>query len=157
MKRFLLQIWRVLPYWLQIILSRLIRPLFHVGVTAVIFDQDHRIFLGKATYQRFYPWGMLGGGLEYGEDSEEALVREILEETSLIAKVEKLLLVKTFAPDKFILYYLCTIQDGVFEPSDEISETGYFSLSNLPDIRPRDFEVLKQIFELMEFHKHELA
>ncbi len=109
MKRFLLQVWRVLPYWLQLILSRLIRPLFHVGVTAVIFDRDHRIFLGKATYQRFYPWGMLGGALEYGEDLEEAVVREILEETSLIAKVERLLLVKTFAPDKFILYYLCTI------------------------------------------------
>ena len=85
------------------------------------------------------------------------MVREIFEETSLIAKVERLLFVKTFAPDKFILYYLCTIQDGIFQPSDEISETGYFSLDNLPDIRPRDFEVLKQIFEMMEFHKHELA
>lgn len=157
MKRFLLQIWRVLPYWLQLILSRFIRPLFQVGVTAVIFDQENRIFLGKSTYQRFHPWGMPGGGLEYGEHAEEAVVREVLEETSLVVKLEKLLLVRTFAPDKFILYYLCSVQDGAFQPSDEVSEAGYFSPNNLPDIRPRDFGVLDQIFELMEFHKHELA
>ncbi len=157
MKRFLLQVWRVLPYWLQIIFSRFIRPLFQIGVTAVIFDHENRIFLGKSTYQRFHPWGMPGGGLEYGEDTEEAVVREVLEETSLIAKVEKLLLIKTFAPDKFILYYLCTIQDGIFQPSDEVSKVGYFSLRDLPDIRPRDLDILQQIFEMMEFPKHELA
>lgn len=157
MKKILLQIWRILPEWLQAVLSRLIRPLFIVGVSAVIFDDQQRIFLGKSTYQRFHPWGILGGGLEHGEDSEEAVIREVWEETGLTIKVEKLLLIKSFTPDKFILYYLCTIQDGTFQPSDEVSEAGFFSLNNLPDIRPRDLDVLKLIFEMMEFQKHELA
>jgi 8-oxo-dGTP pyrophosphatase MutT (NUDIX family) len=125
MKVFLLKIWRILPEWLQAVLSRIIRPLFIVGVSAVIFDEDHRIFLGKSTYQRFHPWGILGGGLEHGEDSEEAVVREVWEETGITVKVEKLLLIKSFTPDKFILYYLCTVQDGVFQPSDEVSEAGF--------------------------------
>jgi ADP-ribose pyrophosphatase YjhB (NUDIX family) len=157
MKRFLLKIWRELPYWLQVFLSRIIRPLFQVGVTAVIFDSEDRILLGKSTYQKFHPWGMPGGGLEYGENAEEAVIREVFEETSLVVRLEKLLLIKTFAPDKFILYYLCTVQGGVFQPSDEVSDVEYFSLGQLPDIRPRDYDVLKQIFALMEFHKHELA
>ena len=157
MKIFLLKVWRVLPYWLQNTLSRIIRPLFQVGVTAVIFDHENRILLGKSTYQRFHPWGMPGGGLEYGERAEEAVVREVWEETSLIVKNEKLLLVKTFSPDKFILYYLCSVQSGVFQPSDEVSEAGYYSLNDLPDIRPRDYDVLKQLFEIMESDKHELA
>ncbi len=157
MKRFLLRVWRVLPYCLQIVASRFIRPLFQVGVTAVIFDQEDRIFLGKSTYQRFHPWGMPGGGLEYGEPAEEAVAREVWEETSLLVKIEKLLLVKTFAPDTFILYYLCTIQEGVFQPSDEVSEAGYFSLNELPDIRPRDYDVINELFEMTELHKHELA
>jgi ADP-ribose pyrophosphatase YjhB (NUDIX family) len=157
MKRFLLKIWRELPYWLQVILSRLIRPLFQVGVTAVIFDSENRILLGKSTYQKFHPWGMPGGGLEYGENAEEAVVREVFEETSLVVKLEKLLLIKTFAPDKFILYYLCSVQGGVFQPSDEVAEAAYFSLDVLPDIRPRDYAVVQQIFEIMEFQKHELA
>ncbi len=157
MKRFLLQVWRVFPHWLQVVASRFIRPSFQVGVTAVIFDQEDRIFLGKSTYQRFHPWGMPGGGLEHGEQAEEAVVREVREETGLLVKIEKLLLVKTFAPDTFILYYLCTIQDGVFQPSDEVSEAGFFSLTELPDIRPRDHDVINQLFEIMEIHKHELA
>ena len=157
MKRFLLKIWRELPYWLQVILSRIIRPLYQVGVTAVIFNSENRLLLGKSTYQKFHPWGMPGGGLEYGENAEEAVVREVFEETSLVVKLEKLLLVKTFAPDKFILYYLCNVQGGVFQPSDEVSDVAYFALDQLPDIRPRDYDVLKQIFSMMEFHKHELA
>jgi hypothetical protein len=60
-------------------------------------------------------------------------------------------------PDRFILYYLCTIQSGVFQPSDEVSEAGFFSLENLPDIRPRDLDVLKKIFEMVRAQKHELA
>lgn len=157
MKKILLQIWRILPERLQVVLSRLIRPLFIVGVSAVIFDEEFRIFLGKSTYQRFHPWGLLGGGLEYGENAEEAIVREIWEETSLQVKVDKLLMVRSFTPDRFILYYLCTIQSGAFQPSDEISEAGFFTLETLPDIRPRDYDVLKQIFEMMGSQKHELA
>ena len=157
MKRILLQIWRILPDRLQAVLSRVIRPLFVIGVSAVIFDDENRIFLGKSTYQRFHPWGILGGGLEHGENAEEAVVREVWEETSMRIKVEKLLLMRSFTPDRFILYYLCTIQDGVFQPSDEIAEAGFFSLDALPDIRPQDFEVLKQLFEMMGSLKHELA
>lgn len=157
MKKILLQIWRILPDRLQAFLSRVIRPLFIVGVSAVIFDDEFRIFLGKSTYQRFHPWGLLGGGLEYGEDTEDAIVREVWEETSLRIKVDRLLLTRSFAPDKFILYYLCTVQDGVFQPSDEVSEAGFFSIEALPDIRPRDFDVIKQIFEMMGSQKHELA
>jgi ADP-ribose pyrophosphatase YjhB (NUDIX family) len=157
MKKLLLQIWRVLPYRIQQILSRIIRPLFQVFSAAVIFDQHNRIFLVKLTYQRFHPWGLPGGGLEYRETAEEAVIREVREETGLTVMVEKLLLNKTFPPDKFAMYYLCRIVDGVFEPSDEVSEYGYFSLNNLPDVRPRDYELINELYEKMGFLVHELA
>ena len=157
MRRFLLRVWKQLPLWLQIVLSRVIRPLFQVGSAAVIFDERSRILLVKSTYQRFHPWGMPGGSLEYGETAEDAVLREVYEETGFTIEIEKLLLVKTFAPDKFILYYLCIIKDGVFQPSDEVSEFGYFSLDDLPGIRPRDYAIFKEIYELMGLREHELA
>ena len=157
MRRFLLQVWRVLPLWLQVVLSRIIRPLFQVFGVAIIFDSECRIFLVKSTYQRFHPWGMPGGALEYGETGEDAVIREVLEETGLRVNIERLLMTKTFAPDKFGLYYLCVIEDGVFQPSDEVSEYGYFTLDTLPDIRPRDFLLLNEIYDKMGIRENELA
>lgn len=156
-KVFLLKVWRVLPYWLQQVLSRIIRPLFQVFAAAVIFDEQNRIFIVKLTYQRFHPWGLPGGGLEYGESAEEAVIREVWEETGLTVKIEKYLLNKTFQPDKFAIYYLCRITDGVFQPSDEVSEYGYFPLNGLPDVRPRDYELINELYQLMGFAEHELA
>jgi ADP-ribose pyrophosphatase YjhB (NUDIX family) len=153
-KRILLKIWRVLPLWLQIVSSRLIRPLFQVFAAAVILDEERNILLVKSTYQRFHPWGLPGGSLEYGENPEDAVIREVQEETGLRICAEKLLLVKSWRPDRVGMYYLCRITGGTFYPSDEVSEFAYFSLDNLPDIRPWDYDMLKRLHGLAE---HELA
>lgn len=154
MKKILLKIWRVLPFWAQIILSRIIRPLFQVFAAAVIIDENKNILLVKSTYQRFHPWGLPGGSLEYGEHPEEALIREVWEETSLKVCIEKLLLVNSWLPDRVGLYYLCRIIDGTFCPSDEVSEFAYFSLESLPDIKPIDVDMIKRLHGMVE---HELA
>jgi len=148
MRRFLLQIWRILPLWLTIILSRIIRPLFQVFAAAVVFNDEHKILLVKMTYQQYHPWGLPGGSLEYSETPEDGVVREVHEETGLEVEVERLLLVKTWSPDKVGLYYLCRIKAGKFQPSDEVSEYGYFSMADLPDVRPFDVGLLDQIFQM---------
>jgi len=148
MRRFLLQVWRILPLWLQIVLSRIIRPLFQVFAAAVIFNEDKKILLVKMTYQQVHPWGLPGGSLEYGETPEAGVVREVHEETGLEIAVEKLLLVKTWTPDKVGLYYLCKIKAGNFQPSDEVSEYGYFSMADLPDVRPFDVGLIDQFFQM---------
>ena len=153
-KNILLRIWRVFPAWFQEVLSRIVRPLFQVFAVAVIFNRDKQILLVKSTYQRFHPWGLPGGNLNYGESPEDAVAREMLEETGLCIEIEKFLLVKAWLPDRVGLYYLCSIKDGEFHPSDEIAELGYFSIENLPDVRPLDIEMVEQLYKMV---KHELA
>ena len=154
LKIILLKIWRVLPLWLQIAASRLIRPLFQVFAAAVIFDGDRNILLVRSTYNRFHPWGLPGGSMEYGEHPEEAVIREVLEETHLSICIERLLLVNSWTPDRVGLYYLCRITSGTFSPSDEVSEFAYFSLDDLPDVRPLDRDMIKKLHGLVD---HELA
>jgi 8-oxo-dGTP diphosphatase len=153
-KRILLKIWRVLPIWLQVVASRIIRPLFQVFAAAVILDEDKNILLVKSTYNRFHPWGLPGGGLEYGEHPEEAIIREVWEETGLRVDVEKLLLINTLRPDRVGMYYLCRITGGTFYPTDEVSEFAYFPLENLPDVRTFDQDMLRRLHAMVE---HELA
>jgi ADP-ribose pyrophosphatase YjhB (NUDIX family) len=157
MRVFLLQVWRILPTWLQVVSSRIIRPLFQVFAAAVIFNEEHKILLVKLTYQRFHPWGLPGGSLEYSEAPEEGVIREVQEEMGLEISVKKLLLVRTWTPDKVGLYYLCTIKAGTFQPSDEVSEYGYFSMDDLPDVRPFDVGLIGQIIQMIGLHEHELA
>lgn len=148
--KYLLQIWRVLPLWLQIILSRFIRPLFQVFAAGVIFNEDDEILLVKSTYQRFHPWGLPGGSLEYGESAEEAVKREVWEETGLVIEIKRLLLVKTWSPDRVGMYYLCEVTGGGIHPTDEVSEAGYFSLDDLPDVRSVDIGLIKELHRMTD-------
>lgn len=150
-KIILLKIWRVFPLWLQEIASRIIRPLFQVFAVAVVFNDQQQILLVKTTYNRNHPWGLPGGSLEYGEAPEAAAVREICEEIGIEVEIEKFLMVKSWLPDRVGFYYLCKVINPAFQRSEEVSEMGYFSLNNLPDVRTHDKEIIKQLFGMMEY------
>lgn len=154
--KYLLKIWRVLPLGIQVILSRIIRPLFQVFAAGVIFNQDNKILLVKSTYQRFHPWGLPGGSLDYGESPEDAVKREVWEETGLIVEIKRFLLVKTWSPDRVGMYYLCEITGGEIQPTDEVSEADYFSLDDLPDVRPVDIDMFKALYRIMELQSSTL-
>ena len=132
MMKYSLKIWRTFPMWVHILAMRLYRPKFRAAVAAMIFDEQGRILLFKHTYRK-YEWGIPAGGLEYGEQPAQAIVREFFEETSMQIKVEKLLLAESSEEDHNIsLIYLCEIVSGMFEESSEISEIKYFSVNDLP-------------------------
>ena len=154
--KYLLKIWRLLPLRIQIVLSRIIRPLFQVFAAGVIFNQDNKILLVKSTYQRFHPWGLPGGSLDYGESPEDAVKREVWEETGLIVEIKRFLLVKTWSPDRVGMYYLCEITGGEIHPTDEVSEADYFSLDDLPDVRPVDVDMFKELYRIMELQSSTL-
>lgn len=153
-KVILLKIWRLFPSWLQAVASRIVRPLFQVFAAAVVFDPEGRILLVKLTYQRLHPWGLPGGSLDYSETPETAVLREVWEETGWRIVIDDFLFVKSWVPDRIGLYYLCHIEAGEFQPSDEVSEFGYFPPDELPDVRPVDVVLIKQIYEKV---RHELA
>ncbi|MFT3891452.1 MAG: NUDIX domain-containing protein [Anaerolineales bacterium] len=155
LKIILLKIWRVFPGWLQNIAARIIRPLFQVFSAGVVFNEQGQILLVRMTYQRFHPWGIPGGGLEYGEQPEVAVVREMFEETGMKVEIKKLLFARSWVPARVGMYYLCRIIEGEFQPSDEVDQIGYFSKDNLPDVRPLDVGLINHIFEVV--NNNELA
>lgn len=128
----LLRIWRLFPLWVHILAAKIVRPKFLMAVSALVFDTQGRILLFKHTYRKL-AWGIPAGGLEFGEQPRDAIVREFFEETGITVEVERLLLADSARAFRHVsLVYLCRIVRGEFRPSYEISEMRYFAVNDLP-------------------------
>ena len=87
-------------------------------VGAVVFDEAGRLLLVKrANPPAKGMWSLPGGRLEVGETAEQGVVREVLEETGLVVRVEREVgTVERTAPsgDTYVIRdFLCV---GVGEP-----------------------------------------
>ncbi len=75
MKKVLLKIWRLMPPWMERIASAIIRPRYQVAAGAIILNEQGQLLLCEHTYRRQNPWGLPGGGINFGEDPAEAVRR----------------------------------------------------------------------------------
>ena len=125
---------------------RLIRRLFHIGflllrpmtlgVRGVVFDSQNRVLLVRHGYMA--GWYFPGGGVETGETSLQALVRELREEAAIEVVGEPQwhgLFFNRHASrrDHVGLYIVRSFRDlGPRRPDKEIAEVRFFPLDALP-------------------------
>ncbi len=156
LKRFLLKIWRILPFWLQGIAAAIIRPRYQVAVGAMIINEMGQLLLCEHTYRRLHPWGLPGGDLKFGEDPVDGVKREILEETGLKVKNARLLLVENSSEIHHItLTYLCACIEGSFIPNDEVSSIRYFEINTLPDFFKDQQATIEKCLIILNSEKRE--
>jgi mutator protein MutT len=114
-----------------------------VGVGAVIVDPQGKIFLakrGKEARNESGKWEFPGGGVEFGEALEQALVREVKEEYGFDIEVQELLdVVNHIIPDEKQHWvsptFLCRVKNGtprIMEPH-KCDEIGWFELDEIPE------------------------
>ncbi len=130
------------------------------AATAVIFNHEgHVLFVKRKDNKR---WSLPTGRVEIGESVEQAVVREVREETGLIVEAEKLIGVysdpemQTFVyPDGRAIQFItscfqCSVVGGqVKQETDEVLEVRFFSLDNLPDnMLPMHAARMKEIMAL---------
>lgn len=103
---------------------------FRIAVSALLFDK-HRVLL--AHRRDIDWWNLPGGGMELGETVEEAVKREVREETGLEVEVEQLVGVYS-KPQKqeVVLAFRCRKVGGVLTETQESRECRYFVPDNLP-------------------------
>src|SRR3989442_15383167 len=106
-------------------------PIFRIGVFALIFDDQGRVLLGLRRDIDW--WNLPGGGMEAGETVDEALRREVYEETGLVVEIEQLVGVYS-KPQKqeVVLTFRCHVTGGVLKETTESRECRYFAPADLP-------------------------
>jgi len=109
-----------------------------LAVDALII-KDEKLLLIKRKKEPFSGFYALPGGfVQYGERIEEAVMREVKEETGLDVQVQSLVGVYSDPrrdPRGHIISicYLCRLIGGKLSPNkDEIEEAGWFLLKKLP-------------------------
>jgi 8-oxo-dGTP diphosphatase len=119
-----------------------------IGASAVIFDGEEHALLVHHTYGRLN-WELPGGHGEAGESGEETALREVLEETSLHVRAERLTgLYYEPEIDMHHFVFACSRLDDAEIPQpdrDEIAECGYWPLDALP--RPISDFTIRRIYE----------
>lgn len=115
--------------------------LYLPGVSAIVFDEEGRVLLGRRADNG--RWAIIGGIPEPGEQPAAAALREVYEETAVHCAAERVVLVQ--ALDKPVTYpngdvcqfmdicFRCRATGGEARVNDEESlEVGWFRLGALP-------------------------
>jgi len=103
---------------------------FRIGVYALIFHEG----LVLLAHRRDIDWWNLpGGGMELEETVDEAVCREVREETGLEVEVEQLVGVYS-KPQKqeVVLTFRCHVIGGTLQATEESRECRYFAPNALP-------------------------
>lgn len=107
------------------------------SVAGILFNLDRSAVL--LIQRRDVPvWVLPGGGIELGELAQQAIQREILEETGLTVKADRL--VGIYTPINRLArktkLYECTLLAGTPILSEETKGIAFFPLSQLPPLPP---------------------
>ena len=95
-------------------------PVFRIGVFALIFDDQGRILLGHRRDTDW--WNLPGGGMELGETVDEAVRREVREETGLEAmqwrQILDMHLSNSVTDERAVVYLATDLKQGAPSPED---------------------------------------
>lgn len=105
---------------------------FRVSVSALIFENERVLLAHRRAIDW---WNLPGGAVDAGETVDEALRREVREETGLEIEVGPLIGVYSKPlKQEIVLSFRCTVISGTPGESedDDIDESRYFSVYDLP-------------------------
>lgn len=114
-----------------------LRGVYYPIVLGIIFDtKTKKILIGRRKDPKDIKgltWAFPGGRPEHGEELEEAVKREVKEETNLNVESMGIIFAKTYPEkrDLLAIYFLCGITGGKLKPNEDFSEVKWVSPEQL--------------------------
>ena len=114
-----------------------------LGVGAIIFDGDQVLLVERGKPPLLGYWSLPGGLVEAGERLEDAVVREVKEETGLTVAAGRLATVfERIMPDQageceyhyVLVDFYCSVTGGLLQAGDDSKNTCWFPIADLPSL-----------------------
>jgi 8-oxo-dGTP diphosphatase len=132
------------------------RPI--LGVGALIFHGDSILLVERGNEPLKGFWSLPGGCVEVGEKLDEALRREVLEETGLNVRDAKVFEIfeRIIRDDEgrpeyhyVLVDYVCRVQEGAAEAASDVSGVAWVSRDELGRYRLTDgtIDVIQRAFD----------
>ncbi len=141
LKKVLGLLWRAAPKGLRTWGARSFQTRFTASAGAVVIDERGRVLLLKHVFRPGAGWGIPGGFIGKGEQPEEAVRREVLEETGVELESVELALARTVKNVNHLeIIFRCRArgQQKAEARSLEINRLDWFALDQLPEALGRD-------------------
>jgi len=137
-----------------------------VGVGGVVIHRNHVLLIRRGAEPLKGQWSLPGGMLELGEELEEAVRRELKEETGL--DVEPLTMLTVFdrimrggLNDRRVRYhyvivdYVCRRKKGRLAPASDVLDARWVRRKDLPryQLTEKATSVILQAFDFLEKRK----
>lgn len=133
LKKVLGFLWRKSPRAVRRWGVRFTQPRFQVTAGAVVINEEGRVLLLKHVFRPGSGWGVPGGFLEKGEQPEEAIRRELREETGLELESAELAFIRAHKrPARVEIIYRCRARGEVSVKGYEIKSGEWFPVDRLP-------------------------
>lgn len=107
-----------------------------IGVGAMVLNSRDEILCVREIRNNFMPWKIPGGLSELGEQLDEAVIREVMEETGVPCRFKSIVCFRHTHELQFgrsDLYFVCAL-----EPIEEVSESGTITI---PTPIPQEGEI----------------
>ena len=141
-------IWKNLTPYLRLKMVRATQPKFTVSVAAIIINENNEVLLLDHVFRSALSWGIPGGFVNRGEQPEDALKRELREETGLELHDIKLFRVRTINRHIEILFRAQATGKAEVK-SREIKALAWFKIDKIPEqMNEEQKSVVKNILQI---------
>jgi ADP-ribose pyrophosphatase YjhB (NUDIX family) len=110
-----------------------------VAVAYTVNRNDELLVVRRAHEPAMNEWALPGGFLEAGEEPHEGCLRELMEETSLQGKIDRLIGIYHREVEMYgsllVVAYRVVVADDAIMLNHELSEGGFYPFDLIPDVR----------------------